>query len=95
MSLEICKDDPFSPRNALIAIAVLAFTVYLFSFFLLFEGLLCILLRNITSVPCNFHGSAALFQYVFLISSLLQHLANRAGIKFEYFFALVSIMCSL
>ena len=47
MSLEICKDDPISARNELIAVAFLAFTVYLFSlFFLLFEGLLCIFTKK-------------------------------------------------
>ena len=56
-----------------------------------------ILLINITSIPCKIDGSAALLQYVFHISSLLQVLAFTAGIKFEYFLALFmnSIMCSL
>ena len=76
MSLDICRDDPISPRNALIAVAFLAFTVYLRALFSSScRSVIYFLLRNITSVPSKIDGSAALFQYVFPISSLLQLLA--------------------
>ena len=46
MSLEICRDDLISPRNALIAVAFLAFTVYLRALFFLYHVKLIVVMHS-------------------------------------------------